>query len=61
MNIHEIFNGLRFSKFQNGIFRNWEGQSQPRGFTGHLTACWRCNKRVKTALAQVPEGSIVQK
>jgi len=44
-----------------GFFRNYIGQSEPRGFTGHPTAGWRCYRRVQTALAQVPEGSIVQK
>jgi len=61
MNIHKIFNSLRVSHFQNGIFRIWEEVSQPRGFTGHPTAGWRFYRRVLTVLAQVPEGLIAQK
>ena len=53
--------GLRVWKFENGIFRNCEGQSQPHGFPGHSTPCWRCDRYEQTAFAQVPEGRAVQK
>ena len=51
----------RVWKLENEIFHNWEQQSQPHGFTWHPTPCWRCERREQTALAQVPEESIVQK
>ena len=52
---------LRVWKFENGIFCNWEWQSQPRGFTWHPTICWCCDRREQIALAQVPVGRVVQK
>ena len=48
-------------KLENKIFHNREGQLQPRGFTWHPTPCWRCDSWEQTALAQVPEGTVVQK
>jgi hypothetical protein len=61
MNIREIFNGLRIQKFQNRIFHNCEGQSQLHSFPWHPTLCWRCQRWKQTALAQVPEETVVQK
>jgi len=47
----------RVQKFENLIFGICEEQSQPHGFS-FKPHCKRCEQ---TALAQVPEGSIVQK
>jgi len=33
MNIRKFSMVLRVRKFEKGIFRNWEGQTQPHGFT----------------------------
>jgi hypothetical protein len=52
---------LRVWRFENLIFCNWEGQSQPHGFIWHHTPCWCRDRREQTALAQVPEGAVVQK
>jgi hypothetical protein len=52
---------LRVWKFENWIFRNREGQSQPHGFPWHPTPCWRCDRREQTALAPVPDWTVVQK
>jgi hypothetical protein len=57
----EIFNGFKSSKFENRIFHNCEGQSQPHGFPWHSTPCWRCDRLARIALAQVSEETVVQK
>jgi len=52
---------LRVWKFENGIFCNCGGQSQPHSFPWHSTPCWCCDRYEQTALAQVPEGTKIQK
>ena len=52
---------LRVRKSKNRIFHNYEGKSQPRGFTWHSSPCWRCDRRKQNALAQVLEETAVQK
>ena len=52
---------LRAWKFENGIFRNCGGHSQPHDFPCHSTPCWCCGRCKQTAMAQVPEGTVVQK
>ena len=52
---------LRFRNFENIIFHNCGELSQPHVFPWHPTPCWRCDRLEQTALAQVPEETLVQK